>query len=181
MVGRVARVVTGIGVAASAVLSCGESRIPSDPAAVDRLCTSACVRRSQCIAGEPPLDSCRAECAAHRGRWAQFGGDERQYWRDDYVTAIVHCTESAGCEVINDDTQYRGRCWADTEVEPSELARDFCQRLDGKVRECGGQRNPQCLDRFGAMSDAALKGLNRCMDQDCKEAPRCWSGFLSQH
>jgi hypothetical protein len=179
MLGRVSRIRTVTGIVATAVLSCGAPGVPSDPTAVDRLCTSACARRSQCLAGEPSMDTCRADCSAHRGRWAQFGGGERKYWRDDYVAAVVQCTNSAGCEVIDDDTRYRGQCWADTEVAPSALAHDFCERLDREVHECGGLRNPRCLDRFGAMSDAALKGLTRCIDQDCREAVRCWSAFLA--
>jgi hypothetical protein len=165
----------------AAILACGQPAIPADSAAVDHLCTSACTRRAQCLAGEPPLETCRADCAAHRGRWAQFGGDERNYWRSDYVAAVVHCTDKVACDVIDDGARYRGECLGDTEVQPNDVARDFCERLDRKLHECGGRPSPRCLDRFGMMSDAALKGLIRCIDQECRESARCWSAFLSSN
>ena len=163
-----------------AAFACGGSQFPSDPTAVDRLCTAVCNRRAHCLAGEPPLDSCREACAAHKGKWAQLGGEERKYWRQDYVAAVVHCTETMDCGFIDNSTRYLGECWADTQPAPTERANDFCEQLSRKVGECGGTRDPQCAQRFGVMSDPALDALISCIDSDCKVATRCWSEALSR-
>jgi hypothetical protein len=179
MGGRTARVLVATAIGGAAVLACGGPRFPSDPTAVDRICTAACNRRATCVAGEPPPDQCRESCAAHRGRWAQLGGEERKYWRQDYVAAIVHCTDTIGCAFIDDRTRYFAQCYNDTQPDPTERATEFCERLSTKVGECGGTRDPQCVRRFGAMSDPALDALISCIDSDCKVATRCWSDALS--
>ena len=155
---------------------------PSDATIPDRMCNAMCARHVQCQPSKWTDAQCRASCLDDPGRRPKFGGRERVYWREDYVDAIVHCTEAASCDVLEDEPLYRSQCFGDTLPAPSPLAQRACTALNAKYKECGGARpSERCVEQFSGIRDDVLKSAVTCLtDQGCRWGVECWNDWAKK-
>jgi hypothetical protein len=136
-----------------------------------------CARHVECQPSKWNEAQCQSACVADSGPKTKYGGGGRRYFTQDYVDAILHCTASASCDVVEEEPRYRSQCYGDTQPPPSAYANRVCSQLRAKFKECGGAPpHEACIEELGGIRDEVLKGAARCLaDDGCGWGIQCWN------
>jgi hypothetical protein len=163
------------------LVACVEPEFPHDGTIAARVCNAVCARHVACQPSKWNEQACESSCLAHRTEaWKYAGGHERKYWREDYVDAVLQCTQAASCDDVESERAYFSRCFNDTRPPPSDAANRYCAAYRESVRACGGDKaGADCAGNYGQFSDGVLNELTTCLKSGCRASSQCTSAFVT--